>query len=603
MRNKTEAAGGGVATVDKLSNQLKNISVGVDQHAASLSDILRTDPTTDHSAIERLLQLRPTSDVTPARKVLHVHIAERSRRDGNSRHALYHLSQCHAELLRRAIVAKGVITLTEQCLKRGEVVQHWPKASEHRFLAERSRLLTEWSCPPAGSGWSQLVDRLISAVPAGWTVIQLTEVPALKQHATGTQRPGAMLLSRFIGGRSDSVLVSQVPEPPTGGCVSFWCELQSILADNRSRTRRITTLHSERSRLDQRLATLIGSMERAWLGWRSYLLTGCRSPSSEAVELPQRLLKQFSSSQQQRERLRLLLECFPMQVGYVRAAVAAILGVSVRSDVCKQLADELVAEASSQHHHQHQEKQEVRLPVVLVLDTDVQHYPWECVWPLTRSPVTRVPSLAVLLALLTVPRPPEPAPDGNRHHHSLYVLNPDGDLVRTERRLLPLLEQTGWLGVVGRSPEAQQLCATLTSGKALAYCGHGSGSNYLSSDKVRGLHCRAATLLFGCGSGQLSSSVPDGGEVNGTPYAYLSAHCSRLLGFMWPLSDVQLDEFTETVFGEWRVERDDDDGSVAGGGVSCLATAVWAARRRTDSTLLAAAAVVYGLPDLPAFPS
>ena len=37
------------------------------------------------------------------------------------------------------------------------------------------------------------------------------------------------------------------------------------------------------------------------------------------------------------------------------------------------------------------------------------------------------------------------------------------------------------------------------------YCGHGSGTKYLSGDHIMKLQCRAAPLLMGCSSGQLKA--------------------------------------------------------------------------------------------------
>ena len=54
-----------------------------------------------------------------------------------------------------------------------------------------------------------------------------------------------------------------------------------------------------------------------------------------------------------------------------------------------------------------------------------------------------------------------------------------------------------------------------------SYCGHGTGCQYLPTDKFQLLDCRASALLMGCSSVKLAA----GGSCcpSGTPLHYLTA--------------------------------------------------------------------------------
>ena len=91
-------------------------------------------------------------------------------------------------------------------------------------------------------------------------------------------------------------------------------------------------------------------------------------------------------------------------------------------------------------------------------------------------------------------------------------------------------------GLSGETPQPGQLAAVLCRKDALVYCGHGSGSAYISGDDIEKLRVRAVPLLLGCSSGQL---VRLGRSLDplGTAQSYLMASAAALLGFLWPVSD------------------------------------------------------------------
>jgi separase len=91
-------------------------------------------------------------------------------------------------------------------------------------------------------------------------------------------------------------------------------------------------------------------------------------------------------------------------------------------------------------------------------------------------------------------------------------------------------------GLVGQVPKPGQLAGVLCRKDAFVYCGHGSGSTYISSDDIEKLRVRAVPLLLGCSSGQL---VRMGRQLDplGTAQSYLMASAAAMLGFLWPVSD------------------------------------------------------------------
>ena len=67
------------------------------------------------------------------------------------------------------------------------------------------------------------------------------------------------------------------------------------------------------------------------------------------------------------------------------------------------------------------------------------------------------------------------------------------------------------------------------------YCGHGSGSQYISGDEIERLRVRGVPLLLGCSSGRLER-LGRTLDPLGTSLSYLMATAPALLGFLWCFS-------------------------------------------------------------------
>ncbi|KAG5644204.1 hypothetical protein DXG03_008867 [Asterophora parasitica] len=170
----------------------------------------------------------------------------------------------------------------------------------------------------------------------------------------------------------------------------------------------------------------------------------------------------------------------------------------------------------------------------LVLDKNLQGMPWESIPTLRGRSVSRIPSVDFLLDRVLFSKWKR---EGQGAHDAaplkgavinprkgFYILNPSGDLGRTEERFMGWvgeMKKAGWDGITGRAPSEQQFLNALRDQDLVVYFGHGGGEQYLRSHKIRNLPTCAATMLWGCSSGALR----DMGDFDrvGTPYNYMLA--------------------------------------------------------------------------------
>ena len=82
------------------------------------------------------------------------------------------------------------------------------------------------------------------------------------------------------------------------------------------------------------------------------------------------------------------------------------------------------------------------------------------------------------------------------------------------------------------------------------YCGHGSGSQYLSGDEIERIRVRGVPLLLGCSSGQLDRMGRTLDPL-GISQSYLMATGPAILGFIWAVTDNDLDNWTELFLEHW----------------------------------------------------
>ncbi|KAJ7653310.1 cysteine peptidase C50 [Mycena polygramma] len=246
----------------------------------------------------------------------------------------------------------------------------------------------------------------------------------------------------------------------------------------------------------------------------------------------------------------------------------------------------------------------------LILDKNIQGLPWESIPILRGKSVSRIPSVDFLLDRVQLAgwsAPSAGAPTVvNRAvvdpRKGYCVLNPSGDLVRTEGRFKDWaedMEKVGWQSVVGHAPSEQQFLDALRKKDLFVYFGHGGAEQYLRSHKIRHLPRCAATMLWGCSSGSLRE-MGDFDRV-GTPYNYMLAGCPTLVANLWDVTDRDIDIFSKSVLDKLKLTVDGvrnwSASSSTREGETSLVAAV--AQSRTSCKLkylTGAAAVVYGIP-------
>lgn len=125
------------------------------------------------------------------------------------------------------------------------------------------------------------------------------------------------------------------------------------------------------------------------------------------------------------------------------------------------------------------------------------------------------------------------------------ILNPSGDLKRTEQFLEPLVESLRPKPFVcGRPPSRNEILECLDLDLFL-YFGHGSGELYLPAQDVSSLACCASVMLFGCSSGRLKRNGTY--KPEGILLAFSDAASPLILANLWDVTDRDIDKLTEAL--------------------------------------------------------
>ncbi|KAJ6525608.1 peptidase family C50-domain-containing protein [Mycena capillaripes] len=243
----------------------------------------------------------------------------------------------------------------------------------------------------------------------------------------------------------------------------------------------------------------------------------------------------------------------------------------------------------------------------LILDKNIQGLPWESIPILRGKSVSRIPSVDFLLDRVQLAgwlAPGTGVVDRAcvNPRKGYCVLNPSGDLVRTEGRFKGWaedMEKVGWQSVIGHAPSEQQFLDALRRKDLVVYFGHGGAEQYVRSHKIRNLPRCAATMLWGCSSGSLRE-MGDFDRV-GTPYNYMLAGCPTLVANLWDVTDRDIDIFSQSVFDKLKLTLDgvsswNANASTREGQTSLVAAVAQSRTSCKLKYLTGAAPVVYGIP-------
>ncbi|KAG8835933.1 hypothetical protein FRC17_000018 [Serendipita sp. 399] len=344
---------------------------------------------------------------------------------------------------------------------------------------------------------------------------------------------------------------------------------------------------SERSLLDTRMGRLLEDVEFCWLGgFKAALLDHVQLTEGAFTiieglfyQVFKRLMSRGGKSAFSRIIAPAIVQCFTQlspgcrneeleDIIYFVLDTYQLAGYSVSlSDID---IDEVIADFRRilREVRQIQVKdsvQEKTQHLFLVLDRNLQGIPWESIPALRGRPISRVPSMAFLFDSIKLATAQNAKENGVSLDivdrvivdplRTFYVLNPEGDLKRTEEKFRPWAQQAskiGWSGIVGRKPAEFELAAALSRSDLFVYFGHGGAEQYIRGSTIRSLKRCAAVMLWGCSSG----FMPDAGEFDrgGTPYNYLIGGCQSLIANLWDVTDKDIDRFAEAVFNELHLD-------------------------------------------------
>lgn len=105
--------------------------------------------------------------------------------------------------------------------------------------------------------------------------------------------------------------------------------------------------------------------------------------------------------------------------------------------------------------------------ILLALDKNTHAFPWESIPSLRGRPISRIPSIPVLLDQVALGQVLQPGSTRRtvNSKKTYFILNPSGDLKTTESTLEPMLkemqEHSGWKGVIGEQPSELELSRIL----------------------------------------------------------------------------------------------------------------------------------------------
>lgn len=231
--------------------------------------------------------------------------------------------------------------------------------------------------------------------------------------------------------------------------------------------------------------------------------------------------------------------------------------------------------------------------LVLILNSECSNFPWESLNCLQGKSISRMPSMRCLLDCLKNNR--KLSIEAKDIKKTFYIVNPDGDLNRTERNFEPIFSKMpGWTGYSGKAPHENIIINNLTEKNLFIYLGHGGCEQYVRTSELfkatsitRSL---PPSLLIGCSSGNLNCFKWL--ESFGTALSWISCGSPMILANLWDVTDKDIDKFSLSVFQKWGV-LDPEGGTLH----LNICDAVETSRKECNLRYLnGSAPVVYGLP-------
>lgn len=217
--------------------------------------------------------------------------------------------------------------------------------------------------------------------------------------------------------------------------------------------------------------------------------------------------------------------------------------------------------------------------LILILDRKLHAFPWESMPCLQSVSVSRVGSMLTLRERILAMREQLSFTDSEKYHvprtSGTTILNPSGDLSRTQATLSPHLDplatasDSTWRSISNRAPSESDFSTALSETDILLYFGHGSGNQYIRNRTIKKLQkCSSVVWLMGCSSGLVTEHGDF--EPTSVPLSYLVSGsrdedsreetsdarkglCLAVVATLWDVTDKDIDRFSISVGKQWSL--------------------------------------------------
>jgi separase len=454
----------------------------------------------------------------------------------------------------------------------------WPESEA--FVEYRTDVLI----PPVKD--VDLQQKLISHLPPSWNVVSL-----VMSHDTTE-----MLLSRIRAHESPFLL--RLPLGRTGSDdiddepyefstakkelldIITHANLTAHNADARSDKQGKKDWWAAREALDDRLKTLLDSVETLWFGGFRGIFSN-QSPDEELLSrfseslsriLDRQLPSRQKPSKSKEPRFQLhsnIIELF-LALGHpdehelcdaitdLLYFVIDVLQFQGERNAYDEIDFDIMVLEVSDALRSYFEAARLDHPAqtghtILVLDKALHAFPWESLPCLEGRSVSRMPSLKALQERLSCMGEQNDASSGLhiKTRDGAYILNPSSDLTSTQETFQSTFSTAlpDFTAIVNRAPSETEFEICLRDKDICLYFGHGSGAQYIRGRTIKRLKRCAVTFLMGCSS----SKMVECGQFDpyGVPFNYLHAGSAAVVGTLWDVTDKDIDRFAMETFVNW----------------------------------------------------
>lgn len=193
--------------------------------------------------------------------------------------------------------------------------------------------------------------------------------------------------------------------------------------------------------------------------------------------------------------------------------------------------------------------------LIIVPSAECSEIPWESLNCLSKRSVSRMPSIQSIFKVLETNQ----TLDITQNFKLTYLINPGGDLIRTEGIFDPKFSSNDlWQGISGmKPPNNDKFLSQILENDLFVFIGHGGCEAYIKpSELLKRSHDQnlPPTLLLGCSSGALETNGIF--NNNGTVYNWLIGGSPMVVANLWDVTDKDIDKFSLSVFESWNLFRD-----------------------------------------------